>query len=113
MTKTKIQVILIVLLLFILISYFRRFRRHVIDKILICVMLLVGIIFVLYPEITNQIAHFLGIGRGADLLFYMAILGFAYLHMLLYAKIKKLEDQITTIVRKQSLDSVNLPEKNA
>jgi hypothetical protein len=109
---TKFQVILIAVLLFILLSYLRRFRRSVIDKILIFAMLLVGIVFVLYPDLTNQIAHFLGIGRGADLIFYLAILGFAYLAIVLYSKIKKLEDQMATLVRKQSLDAANLSDKN-
>lgn len=110
---TKFQVIGILSMLFILVSYFRSFSRGAIDKILIVLMLITGIIFFFYPELTNQLAHFLGVGRGADLIFYLSILGFGYLFMLLYARIRKLEGQITSIVRKQSLDSLNKPEKNA
>ena len=109
---TKFQVVGIASLIFILISYLRRFRRPAIDKIFIGIMLITGIFFVLYPEVTNQLAHFLGIGRGADLVFYMAILGFGYLIFVLYSKIKKLEEQLATVVRKQSLEGLQLPEKN-
>ena len=110
---TKFQVLGIAALLFILISYFRKFRQPAVDKLFIGFLMATGIFFVLDPEITNQLAHFLGIGRGADLIFYLAILGFGYIILLLYSKIKKLEDQLTQMVRKQSLDSIKLPDKNA
>jgi hypothetical protein len=110
---TKFQVLGIASLLFILISYLRKFRRPALDKLFIGLLLVLGIFFVLYPEVTNQLAHFLGIGRGADLIFYLAILGFGYLAVVLYSKIKKLEDQLTKVIRKLSLESINLPDKNA
>jgi small membrane protein len=109
---TKFQVLGIASLLFILISYLRKFRRPALDKLFIGLLLVLGIFFVLYPEVTNQLAHFLGIGRGADLIFYLAILGFGYLTLVLYSKIKKLEDQLTKIIRKQSLESINLTDKD-
>jgi small membrane protein len=110
---TKFQVLGIASLLFILISYFRKFRRPALDKLFIGFLMATGIFFVLDPEVTNQLAHFLGIGRGADLIFYLAILGFGYITLLLYSKIKKLEDQLTQIVRKQSLESIKLSDTNA
>jgi small membrane protein len=110
---TKFQVLGIASLIFILISLLRRFRKPAMDKILIGLLLITGIFFVLFPEWTNQLAHFLGIGRGADLIFYLAILGFGYGILILYSKIKKLEDQLTSIVRKQSLDAVNMMKNNA
>ena len=110
---TKFQVLGIASLLFILITYLRKFRRPALDKLLIGLLMASGIFFVLDPEVTNQLAHFLGIGRGADLIFYLAILGFGYITLLLYSKIKKLEDQLTQIVRKQSLESIKLSDTNA
>jgi small membrane protein len=110
---TKFQVLGIAFLLFILISYLRKFQRPALDKLFIGLLLATGIFFVLYPEGTNQMAHFLGIGRGADLIFYVAILGFGYVIMLLYSKIKKLEEQLAKIIRQQSLESVKLPDLHA
>jgi len=110
---TKFQVLGIASLLFILISYLRKFRRPALDKLFIGFLMATGIFFVLDPEVTNQLAHFLGIGRGADLIFYLAILAFGYITLLLYSKIKKLEHQLTQIVRKQSLESIKLSDKNA
>jgi small membrane protein len=108
---SKIQVLFITALIFIMVNYFRRFRSMAIAKILISLMLLSGIFFVLYPDMTTKIAHYLGIGRGTDLVFYLAILGFGYMILVLYSKIKNLEDQITSLVRKQALENINA-EKN-
>jgi len=90
-----------------------RLDHAAIRRIFIGLMLITGIFFVLYPEVTNKIAHFLGIGRGADLIFYLAILSFGYLSLVFYSKIKKLEDQLASLVRKRSLESVKLSDQHA
>lgn len=100
------QIILIPAIAFLLVVYLKSSRRAAIDKIFICLLLIMGIVFVINPEMTNKLAHLLGIGRGADLIFYLAILGFGYLVIILYSKIRKLEEQFATIVRKQAIDEL-------
>jgi len=55
------------------------------------------------PSITIAVAHFLGIGRGADLVFYCAILGMLIALFVIYLRFKRLEREITTIVRHLAL----------
>jgi hypothetical protein len=98
------QIILIPALIFLLIAYLKRLRRAAFDKIFIFLLAIIGIVFVIDPEMTNKIAHFLGVGRGADLIFYLAILGFSYLIIILYSKIKKLEERLADLVRSQALN---------
>jgi len=45
----------------------------------------------------------LGVGRGVDMIFYLSILFFAFLVMKLYAKVRKLEQTITTLIHNQSI----------
>jgi small membrane protein len=101
-----IQVILLIALIITLISYFKWFRSAAIDKILIAITLLIGMTFVIFPELTTKIANRLGVGRGADLLFYLAIIAFGYTILLLYSKIRTLEKQLAELVRRQALDEV-------
>jgi hypothetical protein len=101
-----IQIILLISLIIIFISYFRWFRSAVLDKILIAAIFFFGISFVIFPDFTTRISSFLGVGRGADLLFYMAIVSFSYLIMLLYSKIKKLEGQLAELVRSNALENI-------
>jgi hypothetical protein len=54
---------------------------------------------ILKPSITVAIAHFLGIGRGADLVFYCGILGMLFGFFVIYIRIKRLESEITRLVR--------------
>jgi small membrane protein len=109
---TLIQVILVAALTGILVSYFRWFRNAALDKIFIALILLAGIVFVIFPEITNKIAHWLGVGRGADLLFYVAIVAFAYAILLLYSKIRSLEKQMAELVRLQALQQAEAKVKD-
>ena len=54
---------------------------------------------IIRPSITSTIAHFLGIGRGADLVFYCAILGMLAGFFAVYIRLKRLEGDITRLVR--------------
>lgn len=56
-------------------------------------------IAILKPSITVAIAHFLGIGRGADLVFYCGILGMMFGFFAIYVRMKRLEGEITRLVR--------------
>lgn len=51
------------------------------------------------PSVTIALAHFLGIGRGADLVFYCGILGMMCGFWLVYVRMKRLERDITKLVR--------------
>lgn len=102
-----IQLILIVGLLAILVSYFRWFRSAVVDKLLVVCIMAAGVFMVAFPELTNKLAAALGVGRGADLVFYLFIVGVCYLMLLMYAKMKRLERQLAELARKQALIEVS------
>jgi hypothetical protein len=51
------------------------------------------------PSLTMTVAHFLGIGRGADLVFYCAILAMLIGFFVVYVRMKRLDRQITILVR--------------
>ena len=81
------------------------------DKLLIGCILAAGIFLVVFPDLTNRLAVTLGVGRGADLVFYLFIVAFCYLILLVYAKIKKLEQQLAELARRQALMDVQSPTK--
>ena len=108
-----IQLILIIGLLVILVSYFRWFRSAVIDKLLIAAILAAGIVLVVFPDLTTRLAAALGVGRGADLIFYLFMVAVCYFILLVYAKIRKLERQLAELARRQALMDVKPPSTNA
>ena len=101
-----IKIILITGIAFIAVYYFIRLRNSLFYIILLMLMIGVAITLVLFPDISNDIAHRLGVGRGADLVFYTSILIFWFIILKLYARIRRLEQTITQIVRKDALDNV-------
>jgi len=105
MIMTAIQVILFAGLIFISIYVYRRFRNAIVDAFIIIAFIAIGIILVLFPELTTRVAHALGVGRGADLIFYLSILFFFFIILKLYARIRRLEQSITKIIRENSIAS--------
>ena len=55
------------------------------------------------PEITVTVAHALGIMRGADLVFYLAILGMFFGFFAVSIRLRKIDSEITRVVRELAL----------
>lgn len=108
----SIQIILIGGVLAIFVYYISRFRSAFIDLLILCVFSGLAIFFILDPEKTNVIAKQLGVGRGADLLFYCCILFFLFILIKLFARIRRLEKTLTDLVRKQAKDEAHAPDKS-
>lgn len=101
-----IQVLLVTGLLLVAIYFFVRLQNSVMDILLLLLMVSTGIVFVLFPSITQTIAHKLGVGRGADLIFYLSIIIFWFVILKLYTRLRRVEKILTDIVRKEALDEV-------
>lgn len=57
------------------------------------------------PDTTRVVARALGIGRGADLVFYCAIVGAALGFFAIFVRLRTLDEQITELVRRTALAS--------
>jgi hypothetical protein len=66
---------------------------------------IVGIIFVINPSITTQIAAYFGVGRGVDLIIYLLLLVFFFLFIALFYKIRNLDKTMIELVRNRSVQS--------
>ncbi|MBI1344475.1 MAG: DUF2304 family protein [Terrimonas sp.] len=101
-----IQIVLTVFILLIAVYMYRRLRTTIIDLLLILVFAVVGVFFVIFPDTTTEIAHFAGVNRGADMIFYLAILFLLFLVIKLYARLRRLEQHFTEWVRKKSIEEM-------
>lgn len=88
---------------------YRKLRSSYVDAILIFLFIAAGLIVVFAPDLSTKVAHFLGVGRGADLIFYISILFFAFLIMKLYARTRRLEQMLTKFIRDESIKNANDP----
>ena len=103
---TPIQIILITAFFLTAFYYFIRLRSRIADVLLLLALLLTSILFILFPEWASYIANRLGVGRGTDLVFYLFLVLFFFVTLKLYSRIRKLEQQITQIIRKESIEDV-------
>ena len=60
------------------------------------------------PQSTDIVASFVGVGRGADLLVYLAVTFLLYAVLRLMVRQQKMSEEITELVRKIAVDH---PEK--
>lgn len=73
----------------------RSASQQAIRRLFILIALLAGFIAVLFPNFTNIVASFLGIGRGADLLLY-AFVVFALFYVVHQYRRQLWQEKVTT-----------------
>jgi hypothetical protein len=64
-----------------------------------------------WPDITVRVARFLGIGRGADLVLYLAVVGMSIGFVLVFLRLRRIEENLTKVVRTIALESPVQPSK--
>jgi hypothetical protein len=74
-----------------------------------------AIVAIAWPNSTVIVAHALGIARGADLVFYLAILGMLIGFFGVFVRMRRFETELTRVVRELALRSPAEPpdEKSA
>lgn len=107
---SAIQVVLILFAGFALSRVVMRFRAGglPIGHLLVWCLFWLGVIVVaLWPAATSAIARALGVGRGADVVLYLALVALFYLSFRMFGKIEDLERQITRVVRAAALKELD------
>ena len=74
--------------------------------------LAVGVVVVL-PKTTDILANIVGVGRGADFIIYISIIGLFFLVFKMFAKIESVEQEITRLVRKLAIEDVEDKDHHA
>lgn len=69
----------------------------------------VGIVLVLLPGLSSVVAQYLHVGRGTDLLLYLALLAGMFVVSNFYFRFKTNEEALIAITRKIALDHPEAP----
>ncbi len=87
-----------------------RFRKGALSRkgIAIWLLLWVAVLIALWnPTITNRIAGFLGVGRGADAVLYVSSVVLFYTMFRLYGRLEHLEHQLSEMAKKSALKDLD------
>lgn len=76
-------------------------------KIMLILLAATMTIAVLYPNVTTQVAHIVGVGRGADLLLYIMVLVFIGYVLNNYLNQQRDKDIVYRLARKVALLDAN------
>ena len=94
-----VKFILLPLIFGLILIYFTKIRSQLLDRLVVLFITGFGIVLVISPNISSWLAHLVGVGRGADLLLYISLIGIMYLLILIYSRLNEMEAKITHIVR--------------
>ena len=82
---------------------FMRRNRVPVHIVIVLGLLAVGAGFVLFPESANILAHWMGVGRGADLVSYVVEASLLFVALHYYTKFVDLDSKMTQLARELTL----------
>ncbi len=106
---TLIQPILIVLLVAGAGLSLLSLRSHLMTRVFAVALTAIGTLFIVHPDITNVIAHHVGVQRGADLIFYFLFIGSLYAFLILYVRQRSLQEKLIQLARSIAINSARVP----
>ena len=62
-----------------------------------------AIALVWQPNLTDYLAHFLQVTRGADAVFYLSLIAIFYLLFRIFIRLERMDQDVTTLVREMAL----------
>jgi len=89
----------------------RRFGRR--ESLLWLALWLAAAVALARPELTLAAARLAGIGRGADLVFYTAILAGGAGFFVVYLRLRRIESQLTTLTRHIALQQTHTQDPDS
>ncbi len=82
---------------------FLRRNRLPFHIVTIFALLAAGALAVVFPDLTTDVAVLVGVGRGADLLTYIAIIVVMFILIHYYTKFVELQHQLTQVTRELAI----------
>lgn len=106
-----IQVILISAAMGILVLLLRSrasARTRAWKKLIVVALTALAVASILQPQLTQEAANLVGVGRGTDLLLYLLTAVFLYVALGFYLRFRDVERQLTILARRLALDEAEL-----
>jgi hypothetical protein len=96
---TSIQLLLICLIVLSAMVSSIAFQSQLTYRIMAVLFMIASTFFVLFPDAATVCARVLGVGRGADLLLYLSIFAGVHCFLLVYLRLRNLDQKVTSQIR--------------
>lgn len=100
------QLVVSVCSIFVLLKAWKSYRKKNVrfTTFILWAVLWIGMIFVVWqPQLTDRVAGFLQVGRGADAVLYLSLLVIFYLFFRIFVALERVDQQLTTVVRELAI----------
>lgn len=88
---------------FVFLFYMANSRRGISQFLISCLSMAAGLVFIWNPELANHFAGIMGVGRGADLIFYFWIIISMAIFVGTHLKLKQTNEAVTSLVRETAI----------
>ena len=78
-------------------------RNKLFGRLFFILQFVLGIVFVIWPDLTTRLGNLIGIGRGTDFLLYLLIIFVYFSEMCILAKFRQIERRQTLMIRQMAL----------
>lgn len=72
-------------------------------RLLLVVFVILALLSILFPDTTTTVAHWVGVGRGADLILYLLVIAFLSYAVVSYRRMNIFENRITDLARELAI----------
>src|SRR5580704_5482559 len=104
------MVSLIIASLVILALYVGTKRLSGFETLGVVLIALAGIVLAIFPVLSTWVASFLHVGRGTDLIFYLAVLAGLFVVSNFYVRFKRHEETLIALARRNAIDNAQEPK---
>ena len=109
------QIIAIIVSIIVLILSILRFRDGKMSLGMLMVWIVIWLIIIIisiYPNDTNYLASYTGIGRGLDFVLIIGLILSFYLIFKMYNKMEVIEEELTNLIRELAIQNKNTDNKD-
>ncbi len=107
---TIIQIILIAGFLIASALCFAALKNRSLARLFFLCQFALGVVLVIFPDLSQKAAELLGVGRGTDLVLYLLVLYVYVGSILILGKFRQLERSFTELARQVALANPKHPE---
>lgn len=104
------QVTLVAALLVVFLFAMTQKRRAPVPSLMMAAVSLGGVVLAASPDSATTLAHSVGIGRGADLIFYCFIVCMLFAVLNIHLRLRAENERLTELTRTLAIHSARIPE---
>lgn len=107
-----VQIVLVVVVIFFSLMLVRggsNAKHMAVRRIMVLLFAVSAVLSIFFPTMLSQLARFVGVGRGTDLMLYAFIVSFLVYMSTTHQRFRQMETTLTKLSRRIALDEAERP----